>query len=191
VRDWVSGSGESGSFAGGYIWVMTGATARLSLSPMCARRVNARDAHFGGIFVGIHHPDLCRPVCPARVSYHDRRRFFDTAASMTGGFRPCLLPRAAPAGADRYGAQFARVAAHRMPPRAQRARGGIRRRARRGDRHLRRVLDAGSASPAGLAQTTAAPRQALLADTTLPVTGRLCQRLQSLRFNSVFGSTTG
>ncbi|MBA3318695.1 MAG: adenosine deaminase, partial [Gemmatimonadales bacterium] len=63
---------------------------------ICQRAVHARDARFDGIFfVGITTTKVyCRPVCPARVSYPDRRRFFDTAAAAErAGYRPCLRCR--------------------------------------------------------------------------------------------------
>ena len=72
-------------------------TLSTSLSAdVCERALDARDARFDGIFfVGITTTRIyCRPVCPARVSYHERRRFFDTAASAErAGFRPCLRCR--------------------------------------------------------------------------------------------------
>src|ERR687897_804216 len=69
----------------------------LPLNPdVCERALNARDPRFDGIFfVGITTTRIyCRPICPARVSYHDRRRFFESAASAErAGFRPCLRCR--------------------------------------------------------------------------------------------------
>src|SRR4030081_2941588 len=61
-----------------------------------ARALDARDARFDGVFfVGIITTRVyCRPVCPARVSYHDHRRFFRSAAAAErAGFRPCLRCR--------------------------------------------------------------------------------------------------
>src|SRR6266700_1048089 len=48
---------------------------------VCARALDARDARFDGVFfVGITTTRIyCRPVCPACISYPERRRFFDTA----------------------------------------------------------------------------------------------------------------
>src|ERR671922_2477818 len=71
---------------------------------ICQRAVRARDVRFDGIFfVGITTTRVyCRPVCPARVSYHDHRRFFPSAAAAEGaGFRPCLRcrPELAPGNA--------------------------------------------------------------------------------------------
>jgi AraC family transcriptional regulator of adaptative response / DNA-3-methyladenine glycosylase II len=63
---------------------------------VCARALDARDARFDGLFfVGITTTRVyCRPVCPARVSYRDRRRFFESAAAAErAGFRPCLRCR--------------------------------------------------------------------------------------------------
>jgi AraC family transcriptional regulator, regulatory protein of adaptative response / DNA-3-methyladenine glycosylase II len=62
----------------------------------CSRAVSSRDPRFDGVFfVGITTTGIyCRPVCPARVSYPDRRRFFDSAAAAErSGFRPCLRCR--------------------------------------------------------------------------------------------------
>ena len=96
---------------------------------VCERALDARDARFDGIFfVGITTTRIyCRPVCPARVSYHDRRRFFDSAASAErAGFRPCLRcrPELAPGRAlcDAV-PRLARVAAHRIAAGALNGRG--------------------------------------------------------------------
>ena len=62
----------------------------------CSRAVSSRDPRFDGVFfVGITTTRIyCRPVCPARVSYPERRRFFDSAAAAErSGFRPCLRCR--------------------------------------------------------------------------------------------------
>ena len=50
---------------------------------VCNRAANARDARFDGVFfVGITTTHIyCRPVCPARISYPDRRRFFGSPAA--------------------------------------------------------------------------------------------------------------
>ena len=91
------------------------------LSPdICARALDARDSRFDGLFfVGITSTGIyCRPVCPARVSYPERRRFFETAASAEqAGFRPCLRcrPELAPGRALMDAVpRLARVAAHRI-----------------------------------------------------------------------------
>src|SRR5690242_997554 len=75
-------------------------TAPLSLrsltAAVCARALDARDARFDGVFfVGITTTRIyCRPVCPARISYPERRRFFDSApAAEQAGYRPCLRCR--------------------------------------------------------------------------------------------------
>ncbi|MBA3672209.1 MAG: adenosine deaminase, partial [Gemmatimonadaceae bacterium] len=62
----------------------------------CVRALASRDARFDGVFfVGIISTMIyCRPVCPARVSYPDRRRFFASAAAAEhDGYRPCLRCR--------------------------------------------------------------------------------------------------
>ena len=175
------------------------ATSPTLLSPdVCERALDARDARFDGIFfVGITTTRIyCRPVCPARVSYHDRRRFFDTAASAErAGFRPCLRcrPELAPGRALMDAVpNLARVAAHRIAAGGLNGRGvaqlahdlGV------SDRHLRRALERElGVSPLELAQThRLLLAKRLLADTTLPVTRiAYASGFQSLRrFNSVF-----
>jgi len=167
-------------------------------SDVCERALDARDARFDGIFfVGITTTRIyCRPVCPARVSYHDRRRFFDTAASAErAGYRPCLRcrPELAPGRAliDAV-PNLARVAAHRIGAGALNGR-GVEQLARElgvSDRHLRRVLERElGVSPVELAQThRLLLAKRLLADTALPVTRiAYASGFQSLRrFNSVF-----
>jgi AraC family transcriptional regulator, regulatory protein of adaptative response / DNA-3-methyladenine glycosylase II len=62
----------------------------------CAQALASRDPRFDGVFfVGISSTMIyCRPVCPARVAYPDRRRFFASAAAAEhDGFRPCLRCR--------------------------------------------------------------------------------------------------
>jgi AraC family transcriptional regulator of adaptative response / DNA-3-methyladenine glycosylase II len=180
---------------------MIGATVLppLPLSPdVCERALDARDARFDGLFfVGITTTGIyCRPVCPARVSYHDRRRFFDTAASAErAGFRPCLRcrPELAPGRAliDAV-PNLARVAAHRIGAGALNGRGvsDLARELGVSDRHLRRVLEHElGVSPLELAQThRLLLAKRLLADTSLPVTRiAYASGFQSLRrFNSVF-----
>jgi AraC family transcriptional regulator of adaptative response / DNA-3-methyladenine glycosylase II len=164
----------------------------------CDRAVNSRDARFDGLFfVGITTTRIyCRPVCPARVSYHDRRRFFDSAASAEqAGFRPCLRcrPELAPGRAliDAV-PRLARVAAHRIAAGALNGRGVAQLAQELGvsDRHLRRVLEHEfGVSPVELAQThRLLLAKRLLADTALPVTRiAYASGFQSLRrFNSVF-----
>ncbi|MFS8638846.1 MAG: Ada metal-binding domain-containing protein [Gemmatimonadota bacterium] len=56
------------------------------------RALQARDPRFDGIFfVGITSTKIyCRPICPARVSHPEHRRFFPTAAAAErAGYRPC------------------------------------------------------------------------------------------------------
>lgn len=164
----------------------------------CARALNSRDARFDGLFyVGITSTNIyCRPICPARVSYPDRRRFFATAASAEGaGFRPCLRcrPELAPGRAPVDAvSQLARGAAERI------AAGGLNGRSVRAlatefgvsERHLRRALEREvGVSPLELAQThRLLLAKRLLADTGLPVTRiAYASGFQSLRrFNALF-----
>jgi len=171
----------------------------IQLSPdQCERALEARDARFDGLFfVGITTTRIyCRPVCPARVSYHDRRRFFDSAAAAEqAGFRPCLRcrPELAPGRAlcDAV-PNLARVAAHRIGAGALNGRGVAQLAHELGvsDRHLRRVLERElGVSPLTLAQThRLLLAKQLLADTPLPVTQiAFASGFQSLRrFNSAF-----
>jgi AraC family transcriptional regulator of adaptative response / DNA-3-methyladenine glycosylase II len=175
------------------------ATLPPTLSPaVCSRALDARDARFDGLFfVGITTTRIyCRPVCPARVSYHERRRFFDTAASAErAGFRPCLRcrPELAPGRAVIDAVpNLARVAAQRIAAGALNGRDVAELAGELGvsDRHLRRVLERElGVSPLELAQThRLLLAKRLLADTTLPVTRiAYASGFQSLRrFNSVF-----
>lgn len=165
---------------------------------ICQRAVRARDVRFDGIFfVGITTTRVyCRPVCPARVSYPERRRFFESAASAErAGFRPCLRcrPELAPGRALMDAVpRLARLAAQRIaagalngPSVADLARElGV------SERHLRRALERElGVSPAELAQThRLLLAKRLLAETSLPVTRiAFASGFQSLRrFNSVF-----
>jgi AraC family transcriptional regulator of adaptative response / DNA-3-methyladenine glycosylase II len=170
-----------------------------ALSPdVCARALDARDPRFDGLFfVGITTTGIyCRPVCPARVSYQERRRFFDTAASAErAGFRPCLRcrPELAPGRAVCDAVpNLARVAAQRIAAGALNGREvtDLARELGVSDRHLRRVLERElGVSPLELAQThRLLLAKRLLADTALPVTRiAYASGFQSLRrFNSVF-----
>src|SRR5690349_15137934 len=165
---------------------------------VCARALNSRDARFDGLFyVGITSTNIyCRPICPARVSYPDRRRFFATAASAEGaGFRPCLRcrPELAPGRAPVDAvSQLARGAAARIGAGALNGRSV---RALAGEfgvseRHLRRALEREvGVSPLELAQThRLLLAKRLLADTELPVTRiAYASGFQSLRrFNALF-----
>lgn len=164
----------------------------------CQRAVSARDARFDGlIFVGITTTRVyCRPVCPARVSYPDRRRFFDSAAAAErAGFRPCLRcrPELAPGRALMDAVpRLARVAAHRIEAGALNGHGVADLAGELGvsERHLRRALERElGVSPVELAQThRLLLAKRLLADTALPVTRiAFASGFQSLRrFNSVF-----
>ncbi len=178
---------------------MTSTARSLSLDPaVCHRALDARDARFDGLFfVGITTTRIyCRPVCPARISYRDRRRFFDSAAAAEeAGFRPCLRcrPELAPGRAlvDAV-PRLAQVAAHRIGAGALNG-GGVAQLARElgvSDRHLRRALERElGVSPVELAQThRLLLAKRLLADTSLPVTRiAFASGFQSLRrFNSVF-----
>lgn len=165
---------------------------------ICARALNSRDARFDGLFyVGITSTQIyCRPICPARVSYPDRRRFFATAAGAEGaGFRPCLRcrPELAPGRAPVDAvSQLARGAAERIGAGALNGR-SVRALASEfgvSERHLRRALEREvGVSPLELAQThRLLLAKRLLADTELPVTRvAYASGFQSLRrFNALF-----
>src|SRR5918994_5350434 len=165
---------------------------------ICQRAVRARDARFDGIFfVGITTTMVyCRPVCPARVSYPDRRRFFETAASAErAGYRPCLRcrPELAPGRALMDAVpRLARLAAQRIGAGALNGNSvaDLARELGVSERHLRRALERElGVSPAELAQThRLLLAKRLLAETSLPVTRiAFASGFQSLRrFNSVF-----
>jgi AraC family transcriptional regulator of adaptative response / DNA-3-methyladenine glycosylase II len=162
------------------------------------RALGARDPRFDGIFyVGIITTKVyCRPVCPARVSYHDHRRFFESAASAErAGFRPCLRcrPELAPGRALMDAVpRLARVAAYRIEAGALNGHdvASLARELGVSERHLRRALEREiGVSPVELAQThRLLLAKRLLADTSLPVTRiAFAAGFQSLRrFNSVF-----
>ncbi len=165
---------------------------------ICQRAVHARDPRFDGIFfVGITTTRVyCRPVCPARVSYPDRRRFFDSAASAErAGYRPCLRcrPELAPGRALMDAVpRLARLAAQRIGAGALNGHSVVDLAHELGvsERHLRRALERElGVSPAELAQThRLLLAKRLLAETSLPVTRiAFASGFQSLRrFNSVF-----
>jgi AraC family transcriptional regulator, regulatory protein of adaptative response / DNA-3-methyladenine glycosylase II len=165
---------------------------------ICQRAVHARDARFDGIFfVGITTTRVyCRPVCPARVSYPDRRRFFETAASAErAGYRPCLRcrPELAPGRALMDAVpRLARLATQRIAAGALNGHSVVELASELGvsERHLRRALERQlGVSPAELAQThRLLLAKRLLAETSLPVTRiAFASGFQSLRrFNSVF-----
>jgi AraC family transcriptional regulator, regulatory protein of adaptative response / DNA-3-methyladenine glycosylase II len=164
----------------------------------CSRAVSSRDPRFDGVFfVGITTTRIyCRPVCPARVSYPERRRFFDSAAAAErSGFRPCLRcrPELAPGRAlcDAV-PRLARAAALRIAEGALNGRSveALARELGVGGRQLRRAMERElGVSPVELAQThRLLLAKCLLTDTGLPVTRvAYSSGFQSLRrFNSVF-----
>jgi AraC family transcriptional regulator, regulatory protein of adaptative response / DNA-3-methyladenine glycosylase II len=163
-----------------------------------SRAVISRDPRFDGVFyVGISTTGIyCRPVCPARVSYPERRRFFPSAAAAEQeGYRPCLRcrPELAPGMAVCDAVpRVARAAALRI------AAGGLNGRSVAelaeelgvSERHLRRAMERElGVSPVELAQThRLLMAKCLLTDTELPVTRvAFASGFQSLRrFNTVF-----
>jgi AraC family transcriptional regulator, regulatory protein of adaptative response / DNA-3-methyladenine glycosylase II len=179
---------------------MAHATARPPMldAESCARALASRDPRFDGVFfVGISSTMIyCRPVCPARVAYPDRRRFFASAAAAEhDGFRPCLRcrPELAPGRAlvDAV-PRVARAAAMRIAAGALNGR-GVGRLAEElgvGERQLRRAMDRElGVSPLELAQThRLLLAKCLLTDTPLPVTRvAFASGFQSLRrFNTAF-----
>jgi AraC family transcriptional regulator of adaptative response / DNA-3-methyladenine glycosylase II len=176
-----------------------GSVVRLSMdADACGRAIASRDPRFDGVFfVGITTTRIyCRPVCPARVTYPERRRFFESAAAAErNGFRPCLRcrPELAPGRAlcDAV-SRVARAAATRIAGGGLNGRsvGDLARELGVGDRHLRRAMERElGVSPVELAQThRLLLAKCLLTDTTLPVTRiAYASGFQSLRrFNSVF-----
>lgn len=163
-----------------------------------ARALDARDARFDGVFfVGIITTRIyCRPVCPARVSYHDHRRFFRSAAAAErAGFRPCMRcrPELAP-GLSLVDAipRLARDAANRIAAGALNGHSvaELARDLGVSERHLRRALEREiGASPLELAQThRLLLAKRLLADTGLSITRiAYASGFQSLRrFNAAF-----
>ncbi|HEX6992204.1 MAG TPA: AlkA N-terminal domain-containing protein [Gemmatimonadales bacterium] len=164
----------------------------------CVRALAARDPRFDGLFfVGITSTHIyCRPICPARVSHTEHRRFFPSPASAEqAGFRPCLRcrPELAPGRAPVDAISRLGTAA------AQRIEGGALNDRTVTDlaaelgvsaRHLRRALEREyGVSPSELAQTCRLLlAKRLLADTSLPVTRiAFASGFQSLRrFNAAF-----
>ena len=164
----------------------------------CAQALASRDPRFDGVFfVGISSTMIyCRPVCPARVAYPERRRFFASAAAAEhDGFRPCLRcrPELAPGRAlvDAV-PRVARAAAMRIAAGALNGRGVglLARELGVGERQLRRAMERElGVSPVELAQThRLLLAKCLLTDTALPVTRvAFASGFQSLRrFNTVF-----
>jgi len=164
----------------------------------CSRAIASHDPRFDGLFfVGITTTRIyCRPVCPARITYPERRRFFESpAAAERSGFRPCLRcrPELAPGRVVCDAVpRVARAAAVRIAAGALNGRGvrdlagdlGV------SERHLRRAMERElGVSPVELAQThRLLLAKCLLTDTRLPVTRvAFASGFQSLRrFNSVF-----
>ena len=195
-----SDSGEAHSQGGEYIRAVAELITRPPrLHPdVCARALAARDARFDGLFVvAITSTRIyCRPVCPARVTHPERRRFFASAAAAErAGYRPCLrcrpelapgralcdaIPRLADAAAQRIGAGALNG----------RSVASLARELGVSERHLRRALEREiGVSPHELAEThRLLLAKRLLADTTLPVTRiAYASGFQSLRrFNTVF-----
>jgi AraC family transcriptional regulator of adaptative response / DNA-3-methyladenine glycosylase II len=168
------------------------------LAEVYARALDARDPRFDGVFfVGITSTGIyCRPICPARVSYPERRRFFPSAAAAErAGYRPCLRcrPELAPgrAACDAV-SRLARAATSRIAAGALngRAVADLARELGVGERHLRRALEREmGVSPIELALTHRLLfAKRLLADTRLPVTRiAYASGFQSLRrFNAAF-----
>jgi AraC family transcriptional regulator, regulatory protein of adaptative response / DNA-3-methyladenine glycosylase II len=163
-----------------------------------SRALDARDPRFDGVFfVGITSTRIyCRPVCPARVSYPERRRFFASAAAAEqAGFRPCLRcrPELAPGRAQVDAVPcLARTAALRIAAGALNGRsvGDLAHELGVGERQLRRAMERElGVAPCELAQThRLLLAKCLLTDTALPVTRiAFASGFQSLRrFNSVF-----
>jgi AraC family transcriptional regulator of adaptative response / DNA-3-methyladenine glycosylase II len=173
-------------------------TLILLTTDQCQRAARARDPRFDGVFfIGVTTTGIyCRPICPARVTISDRRRFFvSAAAAERAGYRPCLRcrPELAPGRAPVDAvSRLAFAAALRIGAGALND-GSVADLARElsvSERHLRRALEReAGVSPIELAQThRLLLAKRLLADTTLPVTHiAFASGFQSLRrFNTVF-----
>jgi len=165
---------------------------------VCQRATRARDPRFDGLFfVGITTTKVyCRPICPARVTYPERRRFFTSAAAAErAGYRPCLRcrPELAPGRAlcDAV-SRLATQATDRITAGALNGHAVADLAAELGvsERHLRRAMERElGVSPIELAQTQRLLlAKRLLADTDLSITRvAFASGFQSLRrFNSVF-----
>ena len=164
----------------------------------CSRAIASRDPRFDGVFfVGISTTGIyCRPICPARISYPERRRFFQSAAAAEqDGFRPCMRcrPELAPGRAVCDAVpRVARAAALRIAAGALNGRSVAELAQELGvsERHLRRSMERElGVGPVELAQThRLLLAKCLLTDTSLPVTRvAFASGFQSLRrFNSVF-----
>lgn len=172
--------------------------ARPTQGEAFVRAIEARDPRFDGVFfVGIISTKIyCRPICPARISHPEHRRFFPSAAAAEhAGFRPCrrCRPELAPGRAlvnavSRLAqAAAARIAAGALDGRSV---GDLARDLCVSERHLRRALEREfGVTPVQLAQThRLLLAKRLLTDTTLPVTRiAYASGFQSVRrFNAVF-----
>jgi AraC family transcriptional regulator of adaptative response / DNA-3-methyladenine glycosylase II len=165
---------------------------------VCARALESRDPRFDGVFfVGIRTTMIyCRPICPARISRPERRRYFDSAAAAERhGYRPCMRcrPELAPGRAIVDAVpQVAHAAARRIAAGALNGGtvGALAGELGVSERHLRRAMERElGVSPGELAQTQRLLlAKCLLTDTTLPVTQiAFASGFQSLRrFHSVF-----
>jgi AraC family transcriptional regulator of adaptative response / DNA-3-methyladenine glycosylase II len=163
-----------------------------------SRACDARDARFDGLFfVAITTTGIyCRPTCPSRVSYPERRRFFSSAAAAEeAGYRPCLRcrPELAPGRAEmEVVGRLANRAARRVAAGALNGHTVAQLANEFGvsERHLRRAFERElGVSPVQLALThRLLLAKQLLADTALPVTRvAYASGFQSLRrFNAVF-----
>jgi AraC family transcriptional regulator of adaptative response / DNA-3-methyladenine glycosylase II len=164
----------------------------------CTRAVETRDARFDGVFfVGISSTGIyCRPICPARATRRQNRRFFSNAAAAErAGFRPCLRcrPELAP-GRARVDAvpRLAQSAALRIAAGALNGSDVERLASEFGvtGRQLRRALRQElGVSPIELAQThRLLLAKQLLTDTRLPVSQiAYSSGFQSVRrFNALF-----
>jgi AraC family transcriptional regulator of adaptative response / DNA-3-methyladenine glycosylase II len=178
--------------------VATYSSAMMLDPEICDRALAARDVRFDGVFfVAITTTGIyCRPVCPARVTRHERRRFFATAAGAErAGFRPCLRcrPELAPglAAVDAV-PRLAQAAALRIAGGALNGRGvdALARELGVSGRQLRRALERElGASPVELAQThRLLLAKRLLTDTSLPIARvAFASGFQSVRrFNALF-----
>jgi AraC family transcriptional regulator of adaptative response / DNA-3-methyladenine glycosylase II len=168
------------------------------MAEVYARALDARDPRFDGVFfVAITSTGIyCRSICPARVSYPERRRFFPSAAAAErAGYRPCLRcrPELAPGRAPCDAvSRIARAAASRIAAGALNGRGvaDLARELGVGERQLRRALEREmGVSPIELALTHRLLfARRLLANTRLSVTRiAYASGFQSLRrFNAAY-----
>jgi AraC family transcriptional regulator of adaptative response / DNA-3-methyladenine glycosylase II len=174
------------------------ATLMQLTNDQCQRAARSHDPRFDGVFfIGVTSTGIyCRPICPARVSIANHRRFFiSAAAAERSGYRPCLRcrPELAPgrAPADAV-SRLAYAATVRIGAGALNGRSVADLACELGvsERHLRRALEREvGVSPVELAQThRLLLAKRLLADSLLPVTQiAFASGFQSLRrFNTAF-----